>query len=121
MADNFCEILTKSRQAGFAKAVECGVASCGDVPFFDGIPAAINAALEVVLTATEAAKWLPIDQAPPGDDIDLIGLFEVVEEKFTAIFWRCDGHWVWPSFGSITRCPTPVKFQYPPEPPKGDA
>ena len=43
----------------------------------------IDVASAAIIAADQAA-WLPIDQAPHGDDIDLIGLFETPAGRFVS-------------------------------------
>ena len=86
--------------------------------FFEGL----DKLIADVLAATEAAKWLPIEQAPQDDDIDLIGLFETPAGRFVSGCWRYEGKWWWAHQNIAWICDSwPVKFQYLPEPMKGDA
>ena len=86
--------------------------------FFEGL----GKLIADVLTAPEAAKWLPIEQAPQDDDIDLIGLFQTPTRRFVAVCWRYKGGWWWNYENSVHECDGyPFMFQFLPEPMKGDA
>ena len=68
--------------------------------------------IRAAIIAADQAAWEPIENAPPGDDIDLIGMFEPPTRRFVAVCWQYKGFWWWFCDNAVYRCDSdPVKFQ----------
>ena len=63
----------------------------------------INVARAAIIAADQAA-WEPIENAPPGDDIDLIGLFQTPTRRLVSVCWRYKGGWWWNYENSVHEC-----------------